>query len=100
MPDPSPSDPWKTYQQMCEQARSLERQTQTAWEKVDEFTESFCAPASTPTAIAAKLRFVLAAIDQPANETLAGAKQDLHRRVLSAAIDDLEDMAATAKERV
>ena len=100
MPDPSHSDPWKIYQQMCEQARALERQTQAAWEKVDEFTEGFCAPASTPTAVAAKLRFVLAAMEQPANAPLAGAKQDLHRRVLSTAIDDLEDMAAAAKERV
>jgi hypothetical protein len=100
MPDPLPSDPWKTYQQMCERARSLEHQTQVAWESVDEFTESFCTPASTLTAVAAKLRFVLAAIDQPADEVAAGAKQDLHRRVLSSAIDDLEDMAVAAKERV
>jgi hypothetical protein len=100
MPDPSPADPWKAYQQMCEQARTLERQTQSAWEKVDEFTESFCAPASAPIAIAAKLRFVLAALDQPAGEAAGAARQDLNRRVLSSAIDDLEDMAVGAKERV
>jgi hypothetical protein len=100
MPDPSQSDPWKTYQQLCEQARSLERQTQAAWEKVDEFTEGFCTPASTPAAIAAKLRFVLAALDRPGGEAPAGAKPDLHRRVLSTAIDDLEDMAMAARERV
>jgi hypothetical protein len=100
MPDPTPADPWKAYQQMCEQARTLERQAQTAWEKVDEFTESFCAPASAPIAIAAKLRFVLAALDQPAGETPGAARQDLNRRVLSSAIDDLEDMAVGAKERV
>jgi len=100
MPEPSPPDPWKAYQQMCEQARTLERQTQAAWEKVDEFTESFCAPASAAIAIAAKLRFVLAALDQPAGEAPGAARQDLNRRVLSSAIDDLEDMAVGAKERV
>ena len=99
MPDLSNADPWKTYQQMCEQARTLERQSQIAWEKVDEFTESFCAPASTPIAVAAKLRFVLAALDPSRNETLVEGKPDLHRRVLSSAIDDLEDMSVAAKER-
>jgi cation transport regulator ChaB len=97
MPDQTNQDPWKTYQQMCEHAQSLDRQAQAAWERVDELTEGFCAPAATPAAVAAKLRFVLAALDQPVDADLPESKRDLHRRVLSSAIDDLEDMAATTK---
>src|SRR5690242_640029 len=92
MPDLSPTDPWKTYQELCEQARALERQAQTAWGRVDEMAEGFCAPASTLQGVAAKLRFVRAVVEQPPGAELPAATGDLHRRVLASAIDDIEEM--------
>ena len=99
MPDPSPSDPWKTYQELCERANALEKQAQTAWAQVDELMEGFCAPAATPQEIVAKLRFVRAVIEKTPGTELPAMTGDLHRRVLASAIDDLEEMTHGAEGR-
>jgi hypothetical protein len=99
MPDPIPSDPWKTYQDLCRQAHALERQAQSAWAQVDELTEGFCAPARTPQGIVAKLRFVRAVIEKTPDAELPATTGDLHHRVLASAIDDLEEMILNADGR-
>jgi hypothetical protein len=99
MPDLSPSDPWKTYQELCKQAHALEKQAQTAWAQVDELTEGFCAPAATLQGIVTKLRFVRAVIEKTPGAELPATTGDLHHRVLASAIDDLEEMILNAEGR-